>query len=81
MKIQIQAAFLLFLLKLVTLHAETIEIVSNMYTEEILTEMCFEKIKSAYELRIVDQKYQIPMSDYPAGPRSLFGPLSSMTTS
>lgn len=45
-----------------SLHSETVEIVSNMYTEEILSAACFEKLKEAYEVRITDQKYHLPIT-------------------
>ncbi|MEN9344193.1 MAG: hypothetical protein RLZZ453_980 [Chlamydiota bacterium] len=52
-------------LGLATLQAEIVEIVSNMYTEEILADACFEKIRNTYEIRITDQKYHLPItSDY-----------------
>lgn len=44
------------------LNAETIEIVSNMYTEEILSKACFEKIKNAFEVRIADLTYEQPVT-------------------
>lgn len=62
MKIGVQIGSLLFLLKLLTLNAEIVEIVSHMYTEEILSAACFDKVKDAYELRIVDQKHKHPIT-------------------
>lgn len=64
-------AILTLFLKLAILYsaqgikAETVEIVSNMYTEEILAEGCFKKLQEFYELRITDQKYNLPITtDY-----------------
>src|SRR5690348_1632221 len=65
MKVFKPYVFLLsLLLQLKILQAEIVEIVSSMYTEEILAEPCFRKVKEAYELRITDQKYHLPISDY-----------------
>lgn len=58
---------LALLLSLAPLFAKTVEIVSDMYTEEILSPECFEMLKSSYELRIVDQANQLPITtDYKA---------------
>ncbi len=59
------ATLSVLILRLAALQAETVEIVSNMYTEEILAGACFGKIRDAYEVRITDQIYHLPItSDY-----------------
>lgn len=63
-----QKHFLIYLTSLIyatVLSAETVEIVSNMYTEEILREECFKKTKEFYTLNITDQAYPVPITtDY-----------------
>lgn len=60
MKNRILLLFLTFLRFFVC--AQTVEIVSDMYTEEILRDACFEKVKEHYDLRITDQTYSVPIT-------------------
>ena len=56
------ATLSMLILRLAALQAETVEIVSDMYTEEILADACFKKIRNAYEVRITDQEYHLPIT-------------------
>ena len=40
---------------------EIVGIISDMYTEEILRDACFEKIKENYDILITDQKHLLPL--------------------
>jgi len=56
---------ILLLLISVRLHTETIEIISDMYTEEVLPPQCFDKINKTFNIIITDQKYKLPITtDY-----------------
>ena len=44
------------------LHSETVEIVSDMYTEEVLPQPCFKALTQEFDVRITDQVHHGPIT-------------------